>query len=101
MREFTDALGRKFDLDDPETYKHLSQDTGEVLDCLYKAIGYANLYVLGRKFAKSEAGKTQIERIEKFVVEVAKVFGGNIWKKPTIFWQEKLFIFLDEIENMC
>lgn len=101
MRKYTDTFGEEYDLDDPATYKHLPQGTPEVLARLYREIGYARLYVIAHRFDESECGRAQIARIEKLVANAAESFGGNMWNKSAIYWQERLFLFLDEIENMC
>lgn len=103
MREFTTALGHKVDLDDPATYKYLPQEKDKVLEKLYQEVGYAHLYIMGTKWERYS--KEQVKRVRELTEEISKFFGAgagkNMWAQSTIFWQEKLFIFLDEIENMC
>lgn len=101
MRMFKDFLGDEHDLDDPKTYKRLPQTRGEVLNRLYQEVGYAHLYMMGHDWSRSESGARQVKRVNELIAEISTYFGGNIWNKSLIFWQEKLFIFLDEIENMC
>src|SRR5687767_3048817 len=102
MRMFQCAIGPEVDLDDPETYKRLPQTVPGVLEKLYKEVGYARLYVLGvHDFTSSECGRAQLERIAKLESEIAGFFGGRLYQQSLIFWQEKLFVFEDEIENMC
>jgi hypothetical protein len=101
MREFVTAFGDKVDLDDPATYKHLPQEKDKVLERLYQEVGYAHLYIMGKKWER--LSKEQVRRVRALTEEISKFFGWdkNMWNESTIFWQEKLFIFLDEIENMC
>lgn len=89
------------DLDDPQTYKHLPQTAKELRDMMFSEIGYYHCYVnYWHKTDWSNAvGQAQKERVDKlityFTENEKKNYGDVLW------YQEQIFLFQDEIENMC
>ncbi len=97
MRRFQTAVGPEVDLDDPATYAHLPQTLKGVTNQLYREIGYARVYVLrnarpGRKWDKAQRAR---------IKEMVRAIAADADSLPLVHWQERLFLFLDEIENMC
>lgn len=99
MRKFQPVIGREVDLDDPATYTQLPQTIRGVLDNLYGEIGYAMLYILGDHW--SVHSPDQCARVNAMVKDIAKHWNERPRTQPLIFWQEKLYLFMDETENMC
>lgn len=118
MRKFKERPFRdiEVDLDDPKTYEHLPQRADELADRMYREIGYALTYMdylHPEIFPKRKKltlnpytdqmeidwGYQQRQRVNKLVKEFAeqrrKHYGDVLWL------QEKVFLFEDEIENMC
>lgn len=98
-RFFQPVIGPPEDLDDPKTYARFPQTIRDVQEALWRKIGYAAVYVIAHQFSESECGQKQIDRIGVLVEAVAK--GQEQRGKPLIWWQEQLYLFEDEIENMC
>ena len=96
MRKFTDFLGYEFDLDDPETYEYLPQTWKDADNMMMQEIGYAYLYF---EHWHTDWQKNQIDWVYKLIEEYAE---GRRHNCNNLLWiQEKLYIFMDEIENMC
>ena len=104
------------DLDDPETYKDYPQDWSILDDMMFQKIGYAITYMdylrpevfpkRKKLFQNPYTGETQVDcsylqrqRVYKLINEFAQQrrhhYGNVLWL------QEKIFLFEDEIENMC
>lgn len=86
------------DLDDPKTYEHLPQNIKELRQMMLAQIGYAYCYM--KFWHKDTFGKgAQKKRIKKLI----KTFTNNEKDNyNNILWyQEQIFLFQDEIENMC
>jgi len=100
MRKFICAFGEKVDLDDPETYNYLPNNCKDLDKLMFKEIGYALVYVNYFHPEWSEiGGNEQIKRvhnlIKNFADDRANHYDDLMWLK------EQVFIFQDEIENMC
>jgi len=99
MREFrTSPFGQTVDLDDPNTYKHLPDDTKQLRTIMLSEIGYFYCYT---QFWYKDIfeGTDQLKRVEvlikKFTDEERPNYDNILWYK------EQIFLFQDEIENMC
>lgn len=116
MREFTDSIGCKYDLDNPETYAHLPKTIKELRNRMFEKIGYSYLYMnvwhrecffTSRKTPLFYAISTieQRKRIKEFVFNFAKKekeFRTTKTEEENVLWmQEQVFLFEDEIDNMC
>lgn len=109
MREYkcTDLSDLTVDLDDPKTYEHLSQNWKELDDLMFEEIGKALVYMdffhkewyPVEKNGKHEAGYQQRVRVMSLIKNFASNrqnnYGNIIW------FQEQVFLFQDETENMC
>jgi len=130
MRKYKPALFPEVDLDDPKTYEYLPKTHKELDALMFKEIGYALVYMdyfpdrkglfpkrkRKEEFVKvSSFGKTfknnknlidinncsyyQRQRVYKLIDNFAKNRRNNY---DNILWyQEQIFLFQDEIENMC
>ena len=96
MRIFKTEFGDVVDLDDPNTYSHLPQTTRECDDLMFREIGYYYCYV---NFFHKDWDGDQIFRcltlIQKFTTERKDNYNNLMW------YQEQIFLFQDETENMC
>ena len=88
------------DLDDPKTYEHLPQTIKELRTLMLSEIGYSYCYmnhwhkdVFG---AKDDGQKERVEKLVKNFTDNERENRGNV-----LWYQEQIFIFQDEIENMC
>lgn len=97
MRNFNcSPYGNQVDLDDPITYKHLPNDIDSLRTKMLSEIGYTYLYLNYWNKGWDECQKTRIEiLIESFATNERENFKNVMWYK------EQLFIFQNEIENMC
>lgn len=88
------------DLDDPKTYEHLPQIVKELREKMFFEIGYSYCYMNfwhADIFNKNDGGqKTRVELLVKNFTENEKQNYNNV-----LWYQEQLFLFQDEIENMC
>ena len=114
-RPFGDS---EVDLDDDLTYSHLPKTETGLDDMMFKEIGYATVYMnyfpdrkklfpvkkpktptKTTKTHLSLSGYAQRERVEKLIKYFAenrdKHYGDVKWLR------EQVFLFQDEIENMC
>jgi len=101
MRKFTCTFGDvDVDLDDPKTYEHLPQNTKELRQKMFAEIGYAFCYMnFWHKDSFEAHDGGQKERVEKLVKNFTDIERQNY---DNILWyQEQIFLFQDEIENMC
>lgn len=108
MRKYISSFGEEFDLDNPDTYKHLPDDLNKLDNMMFKEIGQALVYMdYFRKelFLKKDdyyhnsGGFNQRQRIKKLI----KDFSENRHKnyKNKMWYKEQIFLFQDETENMC
>lgn len=103
MTPFKDFMGQDIDLDDPKTYEKYdwADYTAEKLyqECM-KELGYALFYT---QFLHPGDWGTQTGRINEHCTKFAEL--GHLNRKDTLenrLWLKKfLYIFVDEIENMC
>ena len=100
MRIFKNFLGEEVDLDDSNTYNHLPQNIQELRKLMFSEIGYSYLYMNfwhSDVFSKNDGG--QKDRILKLIENFIK---NECTNRRNITWtQEQIYIFQDEIENMC
>lgn len=99
MRKFTcRPFSDEVDLDDPKTYDHLPKTTKELRQLMLSEIGYAYCYM---NFWHKEVFEMCNQKGK--VDELIKIFTDNEKKNyDNILWyQEQIFLFQDEIENMC
>ena len=99
MREFKTSCCGVVDLDDESTYEHLIGTFGELKNLMYAKIGYYYCYV---EFYYKDIFKTENKQKNR-VKKLIKNFTENIHENNNnILWiKEQIFIFDDEIENMC
>jgi hypothetical protein len=103
MREFNCRPFRDFivDLDDDSTYKYLPQTYNELDSLMFKEIGYALCYMdyFNKDIFITESGNDQRKRVEKLIKDFTDNRSNNY---NNILWiREQVFLFQDEIENMC
>lgn len=126
MREFTESLSRhKVDLDDESTYSYLPNTIEELNSRMLKEIGFATCYMdywhsdvfnkrkkkpndrrwtpeeieLGYPDKFTNAAYYQRQRVYKLIERFTKERKNNL---ENIMWfKEMVFLFEDEIENMC
>lgn len=93
-RPFNDIV----DLDDSNTYSHLSKNVNELRQLMYSEIGYTHCYmnVMHKKVFKK--GDAQRKRIQKFVKKF--VLNQDLNRQNVNWYQEQIFLFQNEIENM-
>ena len=98
----TSPSGAEVDLDNNETYNHLPDDYDKLERIMFEKIGYAVCFM--NFFHPDWYG----ERCPSFgqrlsVMSLMSDFCGNREKKyGDIKWiRERVFLFQDEIENMC
>lgn len=123
MRKYQPAHGNQVDLDNPKTYKYLPKDSKSLDALMFKEIGYALVYMdyfPSRKGLYPKKKKTPKmvkhpysnkkvdidncsydQRVR--VYRLIKKFADNRHKNyDNIMWlKEQIFLFQDEIENMC
>jgi len=94
----TDLSGQTVDLDNPETYKHLPTDVRKLRDLMLREIGYYHCYV---KYWHKDAfkGDGQVKNVKKLIKNFTENEGDN--RDSVIWYQEQVYLFQDETENMC
>lgn len=101
-RKFKDRTVGYFevDLDDPSTYSHLPRNITELRQLMLSEIGYAHCYMnYWHSDVFGTTGNEQKIRVENLIKKFAENYKKNY---NDILWlQEQIFIFQDEIENMC
>lgn len=88
------------DLDDPKTYEHLPKKTKELRQLMLSEIGYSYYYInfwYKDVFGVRDFG--QKERVEELVKNFTENERHNY--DNVLWYQEQIFLFQDEIENMC
>jgi hypothetical protein len=129
MRKYKPVYFPEVDLDDPKTYDYLPKDYKSLRNLMFREIGYAICYMdyfPNRKgFYPKEKQKPDKVRIcdmfpnqkskklidianvsykqRKRVEKMIKFFAENEDKhmKDLMWFKEQIFLFQDEIENMC
>lgn len=100
MRNFkTSPFGDIVDLDDSDTYNHLPDNTKQLDNLMFKEIGYALVYM--NYFHKENFDKypSQKESVHKLIDFFSK---NRVLNYHNILWyQEQIFLFQNETENMC
>jgi len=94
--------GEEVDLDNPETYNYFSQDVKTLRDKMFTEIGYYYCYVnYWHKdiFDRPDFGLPQKIRVDALI----KNFTDNERQNydNVLWYQEQIFLFQDETENMC
>jgi hypothetical protein len=100
MRKFVcSPYGEEVDLDNSETYSYLPNDANQLRDILFKDFGWSQLYMNYLHpdvFSKNDNQRLRInEFMKKYSENHLKNYDNLIWLK------EQVFLFQDEIENMC
>ena len=100
MRLFTcSPFGDEVDLDNPVTFSYLPDDTHQLRTILFKEFGFAILYMNYFHPDIFCEQNTQRIRIDKFMENYSQ---NHLEKYNDVLWlKEQVFIFQDEIENMC
>ena len=98
MRKFVNSFGEEVDLDDPKTYENLQRDINELRTLMLSNIGYSYCYMNYWHKDVFSRGK-QKKRVEKLIKNFTENERENM---NNIQWyKEQVYIFDDEIENMC
>ncbi len=96
MREFKTAFEGIVDLDDPDTYSYMANDIGSIRDEIHKEIGYCYCYF---NYWHKPWDEKQEARVEILIKKYTDEWSDN---RTNLHWhKEMLYIFQDEIENMC
>lgn len=100
MRKFICyPFGEEVDLDDPKTYEHLPDNVIELRVLMMAEIGHYYYYVKflhKHMFKGHHEQKTRVKKLIKTFVE------NEVDNRCNVMWyQEQVFLFRDEIENMC
>lgn len=102
MRKFVTSFDRtEVDLDDPKTYEFYSSDPIALENEMFSEIGYALCYMNNfyPEIYKGKRDGGQKKRVMKLIKEFCDERKDHY---TDVLWlQEKLYIFQDEIENMC
>ena len=100
MRKFKCSLGEVVDLDDINTYSHLPNTIDELRKLMFQEIGYAYCYM---NYWYSDVFNRKDIKQKKHVKKLIKTFTENSDdNRDNIMWyKEQVFLFQDEIENMC
>ena len=99
MRIFICAFGEEVDLDNPDTYINLPDNTKELRSLMFQEIGYYYCYVNFWHKDVYKVHKDQKKRVEKLIKNFTENERSN--RNNVIWYKEQVFIFQDEIENMC
>ena len=96
MKEFKTEFGEIVDLDNEETYSHLPTNITELNQRIQREIGFCYCYFNYWHKPWDDKQEARVEiLIEKYTFEWRDNLDNLQWHRET------LFIFLDEIENMC
>lgn len=100
MRKFVcSPFGEEVDLDDPFTFNHLPNNSNQLRDILFKEFGWSKLYMDFFHPDVFEEKNDQRIRIEQFMKNYSE---NHIINYDNVMWlKEQVFLFQDEIENMC
>jgi hypothetical protein len=103
MRKYKPTFGKEVDLDNPKTYLHLPKTIDELSDLMFKEIGYALCYMNynpdRKMFFTPKRDGGQRKRVEKLIKYFAENRKNNY--QNLMWYKEQVFLFKDEIENMC
>lgn len=90
------------DLDDPKTYDYLPNTTKELRQIMFSEIGYVHCYInYWHKdiFGSKKHNGKQIKRIDTLIKNFTENEREN--SDNVMWYKEQIFLFEDEIENMC
>ena len=98
MRIYTTAIDGDVDLDDIKTYEHLPNTIHELQRQLFVHIGYSYWYMnfLHKDVFKKQKQKKRVNLLIQQFTDNREINRTNL-----LWFQEMLFLFEDEIENMC
>jgi hypothetical protein len=104
--KLTDMSNRTVDLDDVAIYAHLPSTRDELDDRMWKNIGFALSYMdyMNREsFPMDCAQRIRVTHlVARFCREGHEERGDGTLKRSDPQWlREQVFVFEDEIENMC
>ena len=106
MRKYITAFdGEEVDLDDYNIYNYLPNDIKMLDDKMFKEIGYALCYMnnFHPEFFSEYAGidyeNSQKNRVMKLIENFCDNRENNY--NNVMWYKEQVFLFQDEIENMC
>ena len=102
MRKYkcTDLFGDIVDLDDQKTYKHLPTDLKELRNMMFKEIGYYYCYThFWHRNVFLDVDSDQMKRADKIIKNFTDNEKQNY--ENVMWYQEHIFLFQDEVENMC
>ena len=103
MRNFKCSFENiEVDLDDPKTYEHLPNTTKELRQIMLSEIGYTHCYMnYWHKdvFGSKKYNGNQIKRIKTLIKNFTENEREN--SDNVMWYKEQIFLFQDEIENMC
>lgn len=103
MRNFKTSFdGTVVDLDDPKTYRFLPISAKELDNMMFQEIGkvlcYMNIWhkdIFGKINNDGGQKKRVNKKIKFFCKERKNHYDDILW------YQEQVFLFIDETENMC
>lgn len=100
MRKFIcSPFGDEVDLDNPETFSNLPDDANQLRDILFKELGWSHLYMNYLHQDVFDKNDSQRKRIDDFIKSYSE---KHLINYDDINWlKEQVFLFQDEIENMC
>lgn len=96
MKSFKTAHGEMVDLEDISLYDYLPKNVKSIRDMIHQEIGYYYCYV---NYWHPRWDKKQEERVKLLIEKYTEEWRNNITDLQ--WYRETLFIFQDEIENMC
>ena len=100
MRKFKTFEGSEVNLDNSKTYKHLPQNTKELRQLMWLEIGYTYCYMsFWYKDIFKKQGRKQKKQVKLFIKNFIKNEEQNY--ENVLWYQEQIFLFQNEIENMC
>jgi hypothetical protein len=107
MREFKTSFdGKIVNLDDPRLYDYLPYSVSLLDDLMFKEIGYALCYMNNFHpdiFKNHRMDGGQRKRVMKLIENFCNERKDHLLNSSaSILWyQEQVFLFQDETENMC
>ena len=97
MRMFkTSPFGYEEDLDNPKTFSYLPNSIKELRTLMLSEIGFHYCYVNYWHPLDFDMQRKNVERLIKDFTENERLNYKNI-----IWYKEQIFLFQNEIENMC
>lgn len=102
MRKYIcSPFGEEVDLDDENTYSHLPNTVKELDDLMFKEIGFALCYMdyYHPDWFNGKRDNGQKEKVKNLIKEFLNNRIDNYYNVK--WFREQIFIFQDQIENMC